>query len=151
MTVSEFFLEWEIFETKGAENIKMPILCSVPFFFFLQKSYRVWDSIKKCGGAREAAVGNIAVRFMLKATRAQAHASARAPTSLAPHTSTHSPMRPHTQKYVILIAFSRQQLFRERASLLRHTYVASFDVCNERYAVRRHCFRSCAFSLSTSL
>jgi hypothetical protein len=33
-------------------------------------------------------------------------------------TNTHS-------EYVILIAFPRQQVFRESASLLRHTYIAS--------------------------
>jgi len=36
-------------------------------------------------------------------------------------TGTHS-------EYVIRIAFLRQQWLRERASMLRHTYVASFDV-----------------------
>jgi hypothetical protein len=30
----------------------------------------------------------------------------------------------HTQQYVILIAFPQQQWFRERASMLRYTYIA---------------------------
>ena len=30
----------------------------------------------------------------------------------------------HTHTYVIVIAFRRQQWFRERASLLRYTYIA---------------------------
>ena len=54
-----------------------------------------------------------------KATRAQAHARARTPTFTHTHT--------HTQ-YVILVAFSRQQWFCERALLLRHTNIASLLV-----------------------
>jgi hypothetical protein len=50
-----------------------------------------------------------------KATRAQAHARARTPTFT------------HTQ-HVILVAFSRQQWFCERALLLRHTNIASLLV-----------------------
>ena len=45
-----------------------------------------------------------------KATRTQAHAYAHAHT--------------HTQKYVIFIAFPRQQWFREGALMLRYTYIA---------------------------
>ena len=41
---------------------------------------------------------------------------------------TRTPARPHThthkQKYVILIAFSLQQWLRERAAMLRYTYIA---------------------------
>ena len=48
--------------------------------------------------------------WISKTTRAQRHASARAPK----HT--------HTQKYVTLIAFSLQQWFPERASALRYRY-----------------------------
>ena len=32
--------------------------------------------------------------------------------------------RARTHKYVIFIAFPQQQLFRERASMLRYTYIA---------------------------
>jgi hypothetical protein len=34
--------------------------------------------------------------------------------------------RTHTEKYVIIIAFQRQQWFLERASILRYTYIACF-------------------------
>jgi hypothetical protein len=33
-------------------------------------------------------------------------------------------MHAHTDQYVILIAFQQQQWFRERASMLRYTYIA---------------------------
>jgi hypothetical protein len=42
----------------------------------------------------------------------------------------------HTDQYVILIAFPQQQRFRERASMLRYTYIAclvySFFLCSRR-------------------
>ena len=78
---------------KAVEKIKTHILCPIPLF---RKSCRLWDSVEKFGGAREA--------------------RARAPT----HT--------HTHRYVILIAFPRQQLFRERCCMLRYTYIACLDM-----------------------
>jgi hypothetical protein len=39
-----------------------------------------------------------------------------------PHTHTHS--HTHAEKYVKLIAFPQQKLFRERASMLRYAYIA---------------------------
>ena len=50
--------------------------------------------------------------------RALAHT--RAPL----HTPTHAHVRTHTEKYVIIIAFPRQQWLRERASVPRYTYIA---------------------------
>ena len=63
--------------------------------------------MSKHGGAREAADDRMA-------TRAQAHARARALTQ------THA----HIEKCVILIAFLLQQSFRESASVSRYTYIA---------------------------
>jgi hypothetical protein len=40
----QFFLEWEIFQTKVVEKIKTHILCSVTFF---RKSCRLWDNVGK--------------------------------------------------------------------------------------------------------
>ena len=41
--------------------------------------------------------------------------------------------RTHAKKYVIIIAFPLQQWFRERASVLRNTYVAFlvYHACNQ--------------------
>jgi hypothetical protein len=68
-----------------------------------------------------------------RTTNALAHARARAPTATHPlslslslslsRTHTHTYTHTHTQKYVILIAFPRQQCFRERVSMLRYTYI----------------------------
>jgi hypothetical protein len=49
------------------------------------------------------------------------------------HTHTHTHTHTYTQTYVILIAFPRQQWFRERASLLRYTYIACLVQPNKEY------------------
>ena len=90
---------------------------------FSRKSCRFWDNIEKYGRFRDTTNDNTLwrVRFacwISKATRAHAHASGH------PSTHTHANARAHTQKYVIFIAFPRQQWFHERASMLRYTYVA---------------------------
>ena len=61
------------------------------------------------------------------ATRAQANARTPALT----HARTQPCARAHTQKNVILIAFLRLHWFRERASMLRCTYISCL-VCYTR-------------------
>ena len=58
-------------------------------------------------------------------TRMRLHTSTRPGTHMHAHTRKHA----HTDQYVILIAFPQQQWFRERASLLRYTYI----VCLVKY------------------
>jgi hypothetical protein len=74
--------------------------------------------VSKHGGTREAADDRMA-------TRAQAHARARALTQ------THA----HIQKCVTLIAFLLQQSFRESASVLRYTYIACLFFFSPQSAV----------------
>jgi hypothetical protein len=50
--VAEFFLEWEKFEIKFAEKIKIHILWPITF---TRKSCRLWDNVAKYGGARDVA------------------------------------------------------------------------------------------------
>jgi hypothetical protein len=113
--LAEFFFECKTFQIKVVEKIKTHILHSVTFF---RKSSRLGDKVEIFGGAREAWIG--------KATRAKACVHAYTHTDA--RKSMHSPARAHkktrTQKYVILITWSRQQWFRKRASLLRYTYIA---------------------------
>jgi hypothetical protein len=59
--LTEFFLQWEMFQIKVAEKIKIHILCPVIFF---RKSCRSWDNVEKYGGAREDANDNKAARCM---------------------------------------------------------------------------------------
>ena len=53
--------------------------------------------------------------WISKATRAQAQASACAPTPTRTHSRTRKHTHTHTQIYAILMAFPRQQWFRECA------------------------------------
>jgi hypothetical protein len=56
-------------------------------------------------------------RWISEGTRAQAHARALKPTHA------------RTQKYEILIAFPQEKWLRERASMLRYTYIACLVEC----------------------
>ena len=87
---------------------------------FQKKSCRVWDNVRKCGGARDAADDNKAhARCMLdnKAIRALAHAHALPLARADAHTEICS-----------TFAFPRQKQFRERASVLRYTYISSLVI-----------------------
>jgi hypothetical protein len=116
--VAEFFLERKVFQTKLTEKMKTHILCSITFF---RKSCPLCDNVEKYGAAREVTDDNI-IRHMhfacciSKATRPRTHAP-RARARAHTHAHTHT----HTKKYVMRIAFPRQQWFRERDSMLRHT------------------------------
>jgi hypothetical protein len=115
----EFFLEWEMFQIKVVNKIKTHILCSITFF---RISSRLWDNVEKLmkPGRTQMAIQRRVACWVSKATCAQAHASARAPTP----TRTHS--YKDTHKRVILIAFPWQQWFRQRASILRYTFIDCF-------------------------
>ena len=105
--LAEFFLDWEVFETKVVKKTKIHILCSVTFFFF-RKSCRLWDNVDKCGGAIGTTNNVIIWRIRVACWMTKA-------------TNAHS-------EYVILFALPRRQWLRERLSVLRHTYIASL-VC----------------------
>ena len=53
--LTQFFLDWEIFETKSAEKIKTPILYSISSFF----ENRAWDNVEKYWVARHATDNNM--------------------------------------------------------------------------------------------
>jgi hypothetical protein len=99
----EFFIEWEMFDTKILEKIKTHILCSITFFP-PWKSYRLWDNVEKYCTARQATDGNIIWRMRVACWIPKA-------------AKIHS-------EYVILIAFPLQHWLHERLSVLRYTYVA---------------------------
>jgi hypothetical protein len=99
--LSQFFLKWEMCQAK-VEKIRTHALCSITFF---QNLCHLWDN----GRARQATGDNI-MRPMCCASW------------ITKATDTHS-------EYVTLIAFTRQQWLRHRASLLRYTYVARPVYC----------------------
>ena len=104
-----------MFLIKVAEKTKTHILYSVAFF---RKSCRLLDNVENVVEPEtpQMAIWRRFACWISKSTRAQAHASACVPT--------HKSARTHTQQYVILIAFPRQQWFRERTSMLRYIYIA---------------------------
>jgi hypothetical protein len=66
--------------------------------------------------------------YALRAGLARLYARKRMHTPTRPGTHMHARIRKHahTDQYVILTAFPLQQWFRDRASVLRYTYIASF-------------------------
>jgi hypothetical protein len=60
--IAEFFLEWEMFQIKVVDKIKIHILYSITF---LRKSCNLWNNVEKYGGAREAADYNMVVHCMI--------------------------------------------------------------------------------------
>ena len=59
--LAEFFLEWELFQTKVVQKVKTHILCSTTVFRTL---CRLWEcEKKKCGTAGQATNGNIILRM----------------------------------------------------------------------------------------
>jgi len=94
--LTEFFLEWEIFQTKVAEEIKIHVLSSI---YFSRKSSRLWRTVEKYGRSRQATDGTVIRRMCFECWIPKA-------------TDTHS-------EYVILIPFPRRQWLRERVSILR--------------------------------
>ena len=61
--LAQFFLEWEMFQTKVVQKIKTHILCSVTLS---RKSRRLWDNVEKYCTAGQATDDNMAhARYML--------------------------------------------------------------------------------------
>jgi hypothetical protein len=95
---------------KSCKKINTHILC---WLTSSRKSCLLWDNVGKCGGARgHRQYGTCTVILDKKS-----YTRVRKPAH--PHPLT------HTQKCVILIAFPRQQWFRERTSVSRYTHTAS--------------------------
>ena len=55
--LAEFFLEWEMFQTKVIEKTKTRALYSVTFY---RKSYRLWENVEKYGRPVQATHNNSA-------------------------------------------------------------------------------------------
>ena len=85
------------------ENKKNTITRS-PNNCFPRKSYRLWDSVGKYGTTRQATDGNMTQRMRFACWISMA-------------TYTHS-------KHLILVCLPRQKWLRERAWILRYTYIA---------------------------
>jgi hypothetical protein len=96
--LAEFFLEWEMSQTKVTVKIETHVMLNN---FFI---CRLWGNVEKCVTARQASYNSITrhMRVACKITKA---------------TVTHS-------ECVILIAFTWQRWLREGAWRLNYTYIA---------------------------
>jgi hypothetical protein len=94
--LSEFILEWELFQIRFVEEIKTHILGSVTF----SENRAIYETISKNMVEPERPQIGIWRRVLCWISKPRTHA----------HT--------HTHKCVILIAFPWQQWFRERTSML---------------------------------
>jgi len=87
--LTQFFLEWETFQTKVVEKTKTHTLCSITLFFFLPVSCLTWDNVEKyCRAYRQ------------QKTMWRMHIACRVPKA----TNTHS-----EHVGLIRIAFTLQQ------------------------------------------
>jgi hypothetical protein len=77
--------------------------------------------------------------YALRAGLARLHACRRTHTPTRPGTHMHARTHKHayTDRNEILIAFPQQQWFRERASLLRYTYIACLFVFQTKKTTRK--------------
>ena len=107
--LSQFFLEWEMFQIKVVEKIKIHILCSITFFSEYRAVYEIMSTNMVGPERPQMAIWLRVGCWISKATRARTHT----------HTHTHRNIH-----YLFLMAFPCQQWFRERASVLRYTYIA---------------------------
>jgi len=55
--LAQFFLEWEMFQTKVVEKLETRFLCPMTYF---QKSCRLWDDVEKCYKTGQATGENMA-------------------------------------------------------------------------------------------
>ena len=60
--LAEFFLEWEICQTKVVQKIETRLLCSVTFY---RKSCLLWDSVEKCCRVGQTILDSIIRRMRL--------------------------------------------------------------------------------------
>jgi hypothetical protein len=119
---------------KVVEKIRIHVLCSITF----SRNSAVYEIISRNMVESERPLMTIWRRltcWIRKATRAQSHAIAF--SSILTHTHTHTLARTHkhTQKYVRLTAFPRQQWFRERISVFRYIYISCFVKMGKRRRV----------------
>jgi hypothetical protein len=109
-SLSEFFLEWKIFQTKAIEEIKTYFMFNK---FFFQTLCHVWNNVEIYGIVRQATDDTIMWQM-------------RAACWIPKAADTHS-------DYIILIALPLQSFLHECTSMLHLTYVSCLFnvwVCN---------------------
>jgi hypothetical protein len=109
--LAQFFLEWEMFQTKVVEKIKAHILCWINFFPIHCAVYEIiWKNVVQLDRPQLTVWGMHFACWIPKAT----------------HTHTHT-----LSKYVILMTFPLQQWLHKRASMLHYLYMSVLLILNE--------------------
>jgi len=103
--LAECFLEWEIFQKESCRETQATYFPSITFF---QKSCRLWDNVEKYCRTGQTTDDNIIRRMCIVCWINKA--------------------KDTQSEYVILISFPRQQWLRERALMLRYTYISCIFV-----------------------
>jgi hypothetical protein len=107
--LAQFFLEWEMFQTKVVEKIKTHILCAISFFFLFRKSYRLSENVEKYCTAVQATYDNMAHTHLMLYTK----------------------VYKHTLTICSTYCFTLQPPLHERVSMLRYVqYIACAAICN---------------------
>jgi hypothetical protein len=97
--LAQFFLEWQMFQTKVVDKIKTHILCSIMFFL---ENCPLWDNVEKYCIAGQATDNNVNGHVCIACWITKA-------------TNTHS-------QHAFLIALPLQQWLHQCASMLCCTY-----------------------------
>jgi hypothetical protein len=86
--LTEFFLEWEMFQIKVVEEINVHILCSVIIFKKNRAVYEIMSKNVVEPERPQITIWRRVAYWVSKATRAQTHITARASTPTSIHACT---------------------------------------------------------------
>jgi len=117
-----FFLEWEMFQTKFVEKIKTHILCSVIFIRKPLLNERMWKNTVERGRPQMTVWR---MRIACWVTKTSVFFSVREYKCRLILRFNNNNNNKGKNTFTVQISFPRQQWLRERASVLRYTYVAS--------------------------
>jgi hypothetical protein len=109
LNLTEFFLEWEMFQIKFTKKITTRILCSVALF---RKWCCLWDNVEKCGTAIQATDGNVILCMCFPC---------RTTKTTRTHTHTHT----HTHTQCNTFCFSTSKML----ARTRHSVTLCYTVC----------------------
>jgi hypothetical protein len=114
--LAEFCLQWEMFQIKVVDKIKIHIFCSVTFF---KKLCYVWDNVENMMEPErpQMATWQHVSCWISKATHIEEAYTRACTPPPPPHTHT------QTYLYIYNTAFPRQLWFREWAWMLHYTYM----------------------------
>jgi hypothetical protein len=115
--LAEFFLEWEMFQIKVVEKINIHVLCSISFFFRKSCLYEIMSKNPAKPERPQMTVWRRVTCWIN--TRAQAHASARAPS---PTRTQRKICNTHYFSTATMVSWTRRMLRCTYVSCLRLSF-----------------------------